>query len=503
MSDGSSQSYTAGLEPANIDERPFAALATRVECLKALDTGAAFDLVVCGGGLTAAMTAHQLALEGIRVLVLESGYFGVRGVAMRNIFASTLARQPLDLARGYGAVLKLSRSIAPHLATVVTAEPHEWAGWRGKLGARALKRAWREASGRLPGVKNGFPDLDEVLLTRECILAARQEGAVALSHVQPLYVEAESSSGCYTAAFRDLVTLKEYQAKAGGILVDPTDGFLPPTRLGSPLLKAPEILPTTMHHVFSVEPRTLSAGSRFACFELSDGSLATVSRVSEGVVEVVTVCAWQLLSPETARAVAEDACRQAGWVVRSVVSSWASGRRYSSTRGVTRHGGVLLVQERGPWDAIESCRQVLSFMIGLSKGRTKHKARLLSRILPGVERACELDAFRALARSHGISESTIELVVNRWKGRVRYIEEFEGGFEEIVPGVLAGEVCLAVYSDQVATLDDLCFAALKVHFIPGWQSMVPTLAARLAQELQQPVGGEAVQGCLLGRGAAQ
>ena len=99
MSDGSSQSYTAGLEPANIDERPFAALATRVECLKALDTGAAFDLVICGGGLTAAMTAHQLALEGIRVLVLESGYFGVRGVAMRNIFASTLARQPLDEVR--------------------------------------------------------------------------------------------------------------------------------------------------------------------------------------------------------------------------------------------------------------------------------------------------------------------------------------------------------------------------------------------------------------------
>lgn len=501
MSKASSTSYTAGLEPANLDERPFAALATRAECLNAIESGRAFDLVVCGGGLTAALTAQQLALEGIRVLVLESGYFGVRGVAMRNIFASTLARQPLDLLRGYRAVSKLSRTVAPHLASVVTAEPHEWAGWRGKAGALALKRAWRDASGKLPGIKNGFPDLDEVLLTRECILAARQEGALALSHVQPLYAEAESSSGCYTVVFRDLVTLKELRVAAGGILVDPTDGFLPPTRLGSPLVKAPETLPTTVHHVYAVEPRTLSAGSRFACFELSDGSLVTVSRISEGVVEVVTVCAWQLLAPETAQAVAEDACSQAGWKISSVLSSWASGRRYSGTCGMTRHGGVLLVQERGPWDAIESCRQVLSFMAKLSKGDSQHGTRFVPRILPGVERACELDAFRARARSHGISEATIELVVSRWKGRVRYIEEFEGGFAEVVPGVLAGEVSLAVSSDQVVTLDDLCFAALKLHYIPGWQSMLPTLAARLSQELKRPVEGDAVALCLAGRGA--
>lgn len=499
MTTESSIGYTAGLEPENIDERPFAALPSRSECLRALEDGAAFDLIVCGGGLTAAMTAHQLALEGIRVLVLETGYFGVRGVAMRNVFANTLARQPLDFVRGYRAVSQLSKTIAPHLATVVTAEPHEHAGWRPKLGARALARAWREASGRLPGVKNGFPDLDEVLLTRECILAARQEGAMALSHVEPTYAEAESGSGCYSIGFRDLMTLREFRVTAGGILIDPTDGFLPPTRLGSSLVKAPEILPTTAHRVFAVEPRTLSAGSRFATFELSDGSLVTVSRVSEGVVEVVVTCAWQLLSAETANAVAEDACHQAGWTIRSVISRWTSGRRYSGTRSVTRHGGILLAHERGPWDAIETAEAVLKFMTSLSKERRPKRASFVPRILPGVERACELDAFRALARSHGISEGTIELVVQRWKGRVRYIEEFQDGFRELVPGVLSGEINLAVVSDQTVTLEDLCFAALKLHYLPGWQSRVPAIATRLALLLQSAVGDDAVARCVSGR----
>lgn len=501
MTGADSLGYTAGLEPENTDERPFAALPSRADCLKALESGAAFDLVICGGGLSAAMTAHQLALEGIRVLVLETGFFGVRGVSMRNAFTSTLARQPLELVRGYSAVVQLARTVAPHLASVVTAEPHEYAGWRGKLGARALRRAWRDAAGKLPGVKNGFPDLDEVLLTRECILAARQEGAIALSHVEPIFAEAESGSGCYSVGFRDLMTLKEFRVTAGGIMVDPTDGFLPATRLGSSLVKAPELLPTTVHRVYAVEPRALSAGSRFASFELSDGSVVTVSRVSEGVVEVVITCAWQLLAPETANAVAEDACRQAGWSIRSVVSRWTSGRRYSSTRGITRHGGVLLVQERGPWDAIASAADMLTVMMSLSKERRGKRASYIPRVLPGVERACELDAFRALARSHGIGEGTIELVVGRWKGRVRYIEEFPGGFEEFVPGVLAGEVSLAVTSDQVVTLDDLCFAALKLHYLPGWQLMVPVLAERLAEALNYPLDSSVVSSCVAGRSA--
>ena len=487
--------YSGALEPANVDTRPFAALPNRAECLRAVEERKSFDLVICGGGLTAAMAAHQLALEGIRVLVLETGYFGVRGVSWRTTFAATLARHPLNVLKGYSSINKFSREIAPHLATVTTADPHEYVTWRERLGASALKRAWRDTSGRLPGVKNAFPDVDEVLLTRELILAARQEGAIALAHVEPVFAEPERESGCYTIAFRDLSTLKQYEVTVGGILVDPTDGFMAPTRLGSDIVKVPEVLPTTIHRVYRVKPRTLTAGSRFATFELSDGSVVTVSRITEGVVEVVISCAWQLLAGETAEAVAKDACEQAGWSINATISQWASGRRFSGACGVRQVGGIFLVQERGPWDALRSASTIVKTMRTLA-GHARGARPFTPRVLPGIERACELDAFRALARSHGISEATIELVVHRWKGRVRYIEEFPEGLVEVVPGVLRGEIDLAVSSDHVESLDDLCFGALKIHYVPGWQELVTPLAAELSRARQAAISADAIQGCV-------
>lgn len=501
MTSGLFSQYTAGLQPANADERPFAALMARQECIAALGERKAFDLVVCGGGLTAAMAAHQLALEGLRVLVLETGFFGGRGLSWRHSFARSLATSPLDVVRGYRAISRMCSSIAPHVATIVTAEPHVYPSWRGRLGARALQRAWREVGGRLPGIKNGFPDLDEVLLTREFILAARQEGAVALAHVEPIFAEPERESGCYTVGFRDLSSLKELQVTAGGILVDPTDGILPPTRLGSQAVAAPEPLPCSVHRVFAVEPRALTAGSRFSSFELSDGSVATVSRVAEGVVEVVIVCAGQLLSAEAAQAVAEDACHQSGWAIRALVSAWSSGRRFSAARAVARRGGILTVQERGPWDAAHSAATIVRTLLGMLPNGPSSKPSYSPRLLPGAERACELDAFRALARSKGIGEGTIELVIQRWRGRVRYIEEFEEGFREVVPGVLQGEVDLAVLSDQAETIDDLCFAALKIHYCPGWQASVATLAERLAAKSKGRVESEAIRSCVQARSA--
>jgi glycine/D-amino acid oxidase-like deaminating enzyme len=498
MSSESVSFYSQELEPVNVDERPFSALPNRRECLKAIAEQKSFDLVVCGGGLTAAMTAHQLALEGVRVLVLETGFFGSRGVSWRTTFATTLARAPLDLLRGYTRVRAIAEKIAPHLATVVTADPHRYPNWRGELGARALNRAWREAAAKLRNVRNAFPDLDETLLIREIILAARQEGAIAVSHVQPVFAESEGESGCYTLGFRDLSTLKQYEVRAGGVLVDPTDGFLAPTRLGSDIVKVPEVLPTTIHRVYRVEPRTLTAGSRFASFELSDGSVVTVSRTSEGVVEVAIVCAWQLLAAETADAVARDACEQAGWTILETVSRWTSGRRYSGMKGVRQQGGIFLVQERGPWDALATASSITRTLLTL-RGDGRKRRPYTSRILPGVERVCELDAFRAVARAHGLSERTIELVIQRWKGRVRYIEEFPDGMVEIVPGVLRGEIDLAVSSDHVESLEDLCFAALKLHYLPGWQSLVPALAQHLAHALQAAVAPESVAACVRGR----
>jgi hypothetical protein len=107
--------------------------------------------------------------------------------------------------------------------------------------------------------------------------------------------------------------------------------------------------------------------------------------------------------------------------------------------------------------------------------------RRARRALPGEWREGERDEFIEMARRAGVSESTISLVIERWRGRVRYLSEIERGWEEVSPGVLRGEIALAVISDQVASLEDLLFGSLSLHTIPGWRAMVAPIAAVLAE----------------------
>jgi hypothetical protein len=84
------------------------------------------------------------------------------------------------------------------------------------------------------------------------------------------------------------------------------------------------------------------------------------------------------------------------------------------------------------------------------------------------------------AREKGIDEVTIERVLRRWKGRVRYISQFENGFEVVCEGVLRGEILLGVHSDLVTSLEDLVFGSLALHTNPNWRVVVPAIAQALA-----------------------
>jgi hypothetical protein len=86
-----------------------------------------------------------------------------------------------------------------------------------------------------------------------------------------------------------------------------------------------------------------------------------------------------------------------------------------------------------------------------------------------------------MARHAGVPEHTISLALERWRGRVRYLSEIEGAWEEVCPGVLRGEIVLAVTSDQVASLEELLFGSLALHTIPGWRAMIAPIAAALAE----------------------
>jgi hypothetical protein len=108
-------------------------------------------------------------------------------------------------------------------------------------------------------------------------------------------------------------------------------------------------------------------------------------------------------------------------------------------------------------------------------------SRRSRRPLPGEWRGSERTDFVEKARRAGIGESTLAAVIDRWRGRVRYIPEIERGFEEVCPGVLRGEISLAAVSDQVCSLEDLLFGSLALHTVPGWRELVVPLAAALAE----------------------
>jgi len=454
-----------GINPSDVvdDTAPFVTLTTRTQVLEKLANNQNFDLLILGGGLTGSLVAHEAALQGIRVLLLEQGYFGADALAWNVRISRQLRAAPRELFRARQALKMLSSQRAPHLVAALPTDSHPVTG----LMAAAVWRC-------VPLV-----NVDERLLIRESVLAARQEGAAVLAAVTPVYVEAESAeSGCYVVEFEDQLTKQCYQARIGGILIDPSHGILPPSRLGSYVINAPAPGTAGMQWVYEAEPKSAKSGLAFTSFELTDGSFVSVQR--KGVATIVVTLLWGAteMTPEQCFLAIEEAVREAGWIVKHEVSQRSIAGRWESRYRVAQVKGIFQCSHRGPWDAFASARRIVKTLLEISS-EPRVMRNTPKRLLPGGEQNCEADAFRALARAQGISEQTIERVVGRWRGRVRYLAQLPNGLRELVPGVLRGEVELAVRSDQVTSVDDLVVGALELQDTPSWREAISALKARL------------------------
>jgi hypothetical protein len=76
----------------------------------------------------------------------------------------------------------------------------------------------------------------------------------------------------------------------------------------------------------------------------------------------------------------------------------------------------------------------------------------------------------------------------------------ERGFEEVCPGVLRGEITLAVESDQVTSLEDLVFGSLALHMTPGWRDLVRPIAEALGETGVVDANGLDVERVMLAQG---
>jgi hypothetical protein len=462
MSDQMASLYEVDIEEGVNDGAPYATLPNRAQCLSALKERNVFDLLVIGGGLTGVTVAHEAALQGISVLLLEPSFFGLDAVSWDVRLSYSLRLRPHEVIQSRSALKMLGRTRAPHLVSSLPVDSHK----DSKLLASLVRRF-------VP-----LQSVDEALLIRETVLAARQEGAVVLSSVKPEFVEAESESGCYVVGFTDSSTKEKYEARVGGILVDPTHGILPPSRLGTYVVPSARPSSAGVQVVYEAVPVKVTAGVPFASFELTDGSVVVVARRGLQVVEATLLYGKKPVAAEALESILTEACKEAGWNIQGELSRRDIAGKPSDRYVLTQYKGVFTCSHKAPWDAFRSARRIIKALVALSP-QPRTISQLSARLLPGGDYACELDGFRAMARAQGVSERTIELAISRWRGRVRYIPQFPNGLRELCPGVLRGEVDLSFASDQAVSSEDVMSGSLRMDTLPDWQVSRSTIEERI------------------------
>lgn len=463
--------YSAEEANSQGNEEPFGNLVSRKQAFRLMEGGHRFDLVVFGCGLSGIAVAREAALEGAQVLVIEPGYPGDHACPWRECILRDLSRAPWSLVRGGATLRKVVTSLAPHLAR---ARGCDLSVFRG-LGARLVLRSLRSIASDLPE-SDGLgciPDVDERLLIRELTLAARQEGVFVMSATTPGFVERDVESGTFRVAVRDLLSEDQVVIRGGGLFVDPTFSQPLASRIGTPITK---IVPLSRPHVVVVCSVTGDGQvGRARLLKLPGGRVGTLCQLQPGIVEVCLLDVEERADEETLSNLARFVCEGAGYTVEGESSCRRVGAVYGASVTVENRRGILLPHEAAPWNVLRVITKTLAYV------ESDGGSRRVRRPLPGEWRGSERESFIQLAWGAGVSESVITDVLTRWQGRVRYIPDMERGFEEVCPGVLRGEIALAVASDQVTSLEDLVFGSLALSSKPGWRELVKPLAEALGE----------------------
>jgi hypothetical protein len=447
-------------------EGPMIRLPSRGDVFNALGVGATFDLIVVGGSLTGVTVAREASLRGADVILIEPEYFGKQSLSWRESIALTHAKRPWTLLRSL-RVLRSAADEFPHLVTSRSYRDGVPHGVMAQMASWLMRRRLQSE-----GSESYIPDVDERLLTREVALAARQEGALVLGAAAAAYVERGTDTGRFRVGIRDLLSGKVTEVAGRTLFVDPTCAQPLMSRLGTPIVR--RTVPPVPHVsvVCRTEGSSLQGG--YETLLLSTGVVVGLCELEPGIVEISLLGVEQTVGEQFVDDVVHHVCDVKGFRVVEEISRRRCGRQYGARAQVIHKGSLFLAEERIPWDVATISSRVVTKAVEVN---VSHRVR---RPLPGEWREGDREEFVLAAREKGISEVTIERVLRRWKGRVRYISQFELGFEEVCEGVLRGEIVLGVESDQVTSLEDLVFGSLALHTIPGWRASVPAIAEAVA-----------------------
>lgn len=178
--------------------------------------------------------------------------------------------------------------------------------------------------------------------------------------------------------------------------------------------------------------------------------------------------------PVVSRLGTEHVKRSLGYTVHQHSGGGLHAKDISSRPRVLYRAGIITSEERVPWDIYSLAPKILSRVPSCGSART------VRRPLPGEWRPGEQESVVSAARAAGLDLPIIDRLLQRWRRRTRYIFQLENGCQEVCPGVLRGEITLAVESDQVASLEDLVYGSLAFQEPPDSASL-----SRLSELLKE------------------
>lgn len=489
----------------------------RSEDIRVINDRDHWDVVVVGGGIHGATMAHLCALNGLSTVLLE-----------RNDYAGATSSSSSKMAHGglryleffdFGQVLEgihareaLYRTaggiVKPCPFFIPVADRERW--FRLKLGLgltfydflvkdRARKHRFvKKGDASLDTVRNcgGAADrfsqgyiyydglLSDTRLTLEHIVAARQEGAYCLNHAS-LVSFSHRPSGTVDFGWRDNLSNQSYEGSAG-IVVNCAGPWVPSVGRARPSveLRSQVIYSKGVHLLFNRRWEgpalflPLEGKSRyyFVWPHFAGTLVGTTEREIETPTDSVAASAEEVSEvldrlkkdlPESG--LTRESCHYcfAGLRTLPVQSGGGSSALVSRRQRWVFQAGMLSLIGGKLTTAVWTAEQGLRDVFKLA-GIRRPIASIKSRVLPGTALLHgSFEDFKARARERGISDATFQAVIGRIGSRIRHLLDDEELCEEICPGVLRGEIELALNVDQAVTLDDMMRRRLGLELMPG------------------------------------
>lgn len=421
----------------------FEKLPKRKEVLKSLKKKPHFDCVIVGGGIHGAAFARDAAFVGLRVLLLEREDYGCRSGL--EIIPWGLDSQSTNKDRDYFI------SIASHRIALSTYELGEGFSWWKRF-RQSFKNWIHHTKAEKHLLQFGIVRGDR--LANDLILAARQEGAYCLNHARFESSKHELNNKV-SVGFTDLTT-GEHHTCTAGIVVN-CAGLLAKS-IGR--LKE-ENFDKVLHVILIELSRPLNSHGIISDI---DGYLFVQPfKVDNTLVQFSHEISGDFRETEDTLASTIDTILSKVNATRRDVVSVKSGlqakgrAQWDYAHGMlTLSGGTISSCFRTTFRGIQKV-----FKLANSKNVILHK---LNHRLPGVlPEPSSQGKLRSLCEEKGLENSYADKAVERLGSRIEILCEDPTLVERVVPGVLLGEVRIAVEIDEALTLEDLCRRRIDIE----------------------------------------